>query len=88
MTLAMMNTHKAFKALQLAGISDQQAEALVEIFTEMQQNNALSRADLMTAGEGIKGSINDLDTLLNQSIRELDARLSAIEVRLNEINLI
>jgi chromosome segregation ATPase len=74
MTLAMMNTHKAFKALQLAGVSDQQAEAMVEIFTEMQQDNALSRADLMNAGEGIKASIS-----------ELDVRLSNIELRIENI---
>lgn len=85
MTLAMMNTHKAFKALQLAGVSDQQAEAMVEIFTEMQQDNALSRADLMNAGEGIKGSINELDVRLTTSIKELDVRLTSLELRVEDI---
>lgn len=85
MTLAMMNTHKAFKALQLAGVSDQQAEAMVEIFTEMQQDNALSRADLMNAGEGIKGSINKLDVRLTTSIKELDVRLTSLELRVEDI---
>ena len=37
MTSTMMSTHKAFKALQQAGIDDQQAEAMVEVFTDMQQ---------------------------------------------------
>jgi len=87
MTLAMMNTHKAFKALQLAGVSDQQAEAMVEIFTEMQQDNALSRADLMKAGEGITGSIKELDVRLTGDIRELDIRLTGaikdLDVRLS-----
>ncbi|MBY4840764.1 DUF1640 domain-containing protein [Pantoea sp. DY-5] len=86
MTLAMMNTHKAFKALQLAGVSDQQAEAMVEIFAEMQQDNALSRADLMKAGEGITGSIKELDVRLTGAIKEQDDRLSAaireLDVRL------
>lgn len=87
MTLAMMNTHKAFKALQLAGVSDQQAEAMVEIFTEMQQDNALSRADLMKAGEGITGGIKELDVRLTGDIRELDIRLTGaikdLDVRLS-----
>lgn len=87
MTLAMMNTHKAFKALQLAGVSDQQAEAMVEIYTEMQQDNALSRADLMKAGEGITGSIKELDVRLTGDIRELDIRLTGaikdLDVRLS-----
>ncbi|MBD9662025.1 DUF1640 domain-containing protein [Pantoea sp. PNT03] len=87
MTLAMMNTHKAFKALQLAGVSDQQAEVMVEIFTEMQQDNALSRADLMKAGEGITGSIKELDVRLTGDIRELDIRLTGaikdLDVRLS-----
>ncbi|MDU7867938.1 MAG: hypothetical protein E7J78_12445, partial [Pantoea sp.] len=37
MTSTMMKTHQAFKALQRAGIDEQQAEAMVEIFTDMQQ---------------------------------------------------
>jgi len=83
----MMNTHKALKALQLAGVSDQQAEAMVEIYTEMQQDNALSRADLMKAGEGITGSIKELDVRLTGDIRELDIRLTGaikdLDVRLS-----
>jgi len=84
MTLAMMNTHKAFKALQLAGVSDQQAKAMVEIFTEMQQDNALSRADLMKAGEGITGSIKELDVRLTGAIKELDDRLSGAIRKLDD----
>ncbi|WP_343551643.1 DUF1640 domain-containing protein [Pantoea sp.] len=91
MTLAMMNTHKAFKALQRAGVSDQQAEAMVEIFTEMQQDNALSRADLMKAGEGIKESIHELDVRLSNAIQDLDARLSGaikdLDVRLSNVEV-
>jgi chromosome segregation ATPase len=83
MTLAMMNTHKAFKALQLAGVSDQQAEAMVEIFTEMQQDNALSRADLMNAGEGIKDSIIELDVRLSGAVKDLDLRLQELDKRLS-----
>lgn len=85
MTLAMMNTHKAFKALQLAGVSDQQAEAMVEIFTEMQQDNALSRADLMKAGEGITGSIKELDVRLTGAIKDLDFRLSGAIKDIDEL---
>ena len=85
MTLAMMNTHKAFKALQLAGVSDQQAKAMVEIFTEMQQDNALSRADLMKAGEGITGSIKELDVRLTGAIKDLDFRLSGAIKDIDEL---
>ena len=85
MTLAMMNTHKAFKALQLAGVSDQQAEAMVEIFTEMQQDNALSRADLIKAGEGITGSIKELDVRLTGAIKDLDFRLSGAIKDIDEL---
>jgi chromosome segregation ATPase len=91
MTLAMMNTHKAFKALQLAGVSDQQAEAMVEIFTEMQQDNALSRADLMKAGEGITGSIKELDLRSTLAIKELDDRLSTaireLDIRITNMDI-
>ncbi|WP_226374786.1 coiled-coil domain-containing protein [Pantoea stewartii] len=45
----MMNTHKAFKRLQRAGINDRQAEVMVDIFAQIQQDNALSRADVMQA---------------------------------------
>ena len=49
MATAMINTHKAFKRLQRAGINDRQAEVMVDIFAQIQQDNALSRADVMQA---------------------------------------
>ncbi|WP_337013227.1 hypothetical protein [Pantoea sp. AS142] len=33
----MMSPHQTFNALQQAGIDDQQAKAMVEVFTDMQQ---------------------------------------------------
>ena len=71
MTLAMMNTHKAFKRLQRAGINDRQAEAMVAIFSELQQDNALSRADVMRAFQFQNQHIMMLSTQLKKAESDL-----------------
>lgn len=75
MTLAMMNTHKAYKSLQQAGIEDRQAEALVEIFAEMQQENALTKSDLSQA----MGSLVRAQSDTNHRIDKLDIRIAQFE---------
>lgn len=75
MTLAMMNTHKAYKSLQQAGIEDRQAEALVEIFAEMQQENALTKSDLSQA----VGSLVRAQSDTNHRIDKLDIRIAQFE---------
>ncbi|UVC29989.1 hypothetical protein [Pantoea sp. SOD02] len=51
--MTMINTHKAYLALQQAGVADKQAEVMVEIFAEMQQENSLTKIDLSQAMEGV-----------------------------------
>lgn len=75
MTLAMMNTHKAYKSLQQAGIEDRQAEALVEIFAEMQQENTLTKSDLSQA----MGSLVRAQSDTNHRIDKLDIRIAQFE---------
>lgn len=53
MRMTMINTHKAYLALQQAGVADKQAEVMVEIFAEMQQENSLTKIDLSQAMEGV-----------------------------------
>lgn len=67
MTLTMMNTHKAFKRLQRAGINDRQAEAMVDIFSALKQDNALSRADVMQAFQRQNQHIFSLSTQLKKT---------------------
>ncbi|MGX9250762.1 hypothetical protein ACWXWI_07635 [Pantoea ananatis] len=63
----MMNTHKAFKRLQRAGINDRQAEAMVDIFSALKQDNALSRADVMQAFQRQNQHIFSLSTQLKKT---------------------
>lgn len=88
MTLAMMNTHKAYKSLQQAGIEDRQAEALVEIFAEMQQENALTKSDLsqamgslVRAQSGTNHRIDKLEIRIEQFEKEVRLQFQGIEQR-------
>lgn len=67
MRMTMINTHKAYLALQQAGVADKQAEVMVEIFAEMQQENSLTKIDLSQAMEGVMrmqhASNNRIDNL-------------------------
>ncbi|WP_235056628.1 hypothetical protein [Pantoea sp. AS-PWVM4] len=66
MILTMMNTHKAFKSLQQAGVDERQAEVLVEIFAEMQQEHSLTKADLSQAMEGVVKGQQALQTRVDR----------------------
>ncbi|MDE1189708.1 MAG: hypothetical protein PW844_25150 [Pantoea sp.] len=80
MTLAMMNTHKAYKSLQQAGVEERQAEVLVEIFAEMQQEHSLTKADLAQAMEGVVQG----QQALNQRVDRLEERVDLFEKNVNE----
>ncbi|MBP2196373.1 hypothetical protein [Pantoea cypripedii] len=79
MTLAMMNTHKAYKSLQQAGVEERQAEVLVEIFAEMQQEHSLTKADLAQAMEGVVQG----QQALNQRVDRLEERVELFENNVN-----
>lgn len=80
MTLAMMNTHKAYKSLQQAGVEERQAEVLVEIFAEMQQEHSLTKADLAQSMEGVVQG----QQALNQRVNRLEERVELFENNVNE----
>ncbi|WP_231647194.1 hypothetical protein [Pantoea sp. BL1] len=76
----MINTHKAYKALQDAGVADRQAEVMVEIFAEMQQENALTKLDLSQATE----SLIRAQSATNNRLDALEGRLDQFQ---NEVKL-
>ncbi|KJV48124.1 hypothetical protein VH86_11715 [Pantoea sp. BL1] len=80
MILTMINTHKAYKALQDAGVADRQAEVMVEIFAEMQQENALTKLDLSQATE----SLIRAQSATNNRLDALEGRLDQFQ---NEVKL-
>ena len=73
MTSTMMSTHKAFKALQQAGIDDQQAEAMVEVFIDMQQKQP---------GEQPGKQLGQIQTKANQ----IDIRLGQLMTKADQID--
>ncbi|WP_058959403.1 hypothetical protein [Type-E symbiont of Plautia stali] len=80
MILTMINTHKAYKALQDAGVADRQAEVMVEIFADMQQENALTKFDLSQATE----SLIRAQSATNNRLDALEGRLDQFQ---NEVKL-
>jgi hypothetical protein len=76
----MINTHKAYKALQDAGVADRQAEVMVEIFADMQQENALTKFDLSQATE----SLIRAQSATNNRLDALEGRLDQFQ---NEVKL-
>jgi len=86
MTSTMMSTHKAYKALQQAGIDDQQAEAMVEIFSDMQQRQPGGQVgkqlgQLRTKVDQIDDRLGHLITKVNQ----IDERLGHVERKIDKL---
>lgn len=98
MMLTMINTHNAFKALQQAGVADNQAEVMVEIFAGMQQENALTKGHLSQAMEGLVRTQNGTNSVLNKldgrftrfesdvkvTLQAIDQRFDKLEVRFTQ----
>ncbi|WHQ75030.1 hypothetical protein [Pantoea sp. Lij88] len=86
MTSIMMSNHKAYKALQQAGIDDQQAEAMVEIFSDMQQRQPGAQVgkqlgQLRTKVDQIDDRLGHLITKVNQ----IDERLGHVERKIDKL---
>lgn len=86
MTSTMMSNHKAYKALQQAGIDDQQAEAMVEIFSDMQQRQPGAQVgkqlgQLTTKVDQIDDRLGHLITKVNQ----IDERLGHVERKIDKL---
>lgn len=93
MISTMMNTHKAFKALQQAGVADHQAEVMVDIFAEMQQENSLTKTHLSQAMEGVMRAnhataqrIDKLAQSLRHFENEVRHTFKAIELRFDNVD--
>ncbi|UXO69023.1 hypothetical protein [Pantoea dispersa] len=89
----MMNTHKAFKALQQAGVADHQAEVMVDIFAEMQQENSLTKTHLSQAMEGVMRAnhataqrVDKLAQSLRHFENEVRHTFKAIELRFDNVD--
>ncbi|UEG73971.1 hypothetical protein LKW31_16670 [Pantoea agglomerans] len=87
MTSTMMSTHKAFKALQQAGIDDQQAEAMVEVFTDMQQRPPGGQIGKQLGQ--IQTKANHIDIRLGQlttKVDQIDERLGQLTTKVHQID--
>lgn len=87
MTSTLMSTHKAFKALQQAGIDDQQAEAMVEVFSDMQQRQPGAQVgkqlgQLRTKADQMDNRLGKLTTKVTQ----IDERLGHLTTMVNQID--
>lgn len=89
----MMNTHKAFKALQQAGVAEHQAEVMVDIFAEMQQENSLTKTHLSQAMEGVMRAnhatsqrVDKLAQSLRHFENEVRHTFKAIELRFDNVD--
>lgn len=101
MTSTMMSTNKAFKALQQAGIDDQQAEAMVEVFNDMQQRPPGAQVgkqlgQIQTKTNHIDVRIGQLQTKADQTddrignlttkIDQMDDRLGKLTAKVDQID--
>ena len=87
MTSTMMSTHKAYKALQQAGIDDQQAEAMVEIFSDMQQRQPGAQVGKQLGQ--LRTKVDQMDDRLGQlttKVDQIDDRLGHLITKVNQID--
>lgn len=87
MTSTIMSTHKAFKALQQAGIDDQQAEVMVEVFTDMQQRQPGAQVGKQLGQ--LRTKVDQMDNRLGQlttKVDQIDDRLGHLTTKVNQID--
>ncbi|CDG98594.1 conserved hypothetical protein [Xenorhabdus bovienii str. puntauvense] len=67
MSAITMNTHNAIKSLKESGMSEAQAEKIVEIIADLQNVSAATKDDLKQAENNLKADLtsikNDMDWL-------------------------
>ncbi|MGJ0480637.1 hypothetical protein [Pantoea agglomerans] len=86
MTSTLMSTHKAFKALQQAGIDDQQAEAMVEVFSDMQQRQPGAQVGKQLGQLRTKvDQIDDRLGKLTTKVTQIDERLGHVERKIDKL---
>lgn len=76
------DSHSKYKALLAKGFTEQQAEGIVEIFTEISLPNAATREDVANAKSEIKQEIADLRAEVKQEIGDLRSEVKQEIVRL------
>lgn len=60
MVAITMNTYQAVKVLKEAGFTETQSVSIVDVFTDFQNDNLVTKADLAAATASIKGEISTL----------------------------
>ncbi|MBA0037049.1 hypothetical protein HS962_12600 [Pantoea sp. BIGb0393] len=93
MRMTMINTHKAYLALQQAGVADKQAEVMVEIFAEMQQENSLTKVDLSQAMESVvrmqhatNNRIDNLEQRFDHFEKDVTGQFQTMDIRFDKID--
>jgi len=91
--MTMINTHKAYLALQQAGVADKQAEVMVEIFAEMQQENSLTKVDLSQAVESVvrmqhatNNRIDNLEQRFDHFEKDVTGQFQTMDIRFDKID--
>ncbi|MEJ5046038.1 hypothetical protein [Pantoea nemavictus] len=91
--MTMINTHKAYLALQQAGVADKQAEVMVEIFAEMQQENSLTKVDLSQAMESVvrmqhatNNRIDNLEQRFDHFEKDVTGQFQTMDIRFDKID--
>ncbi len=65
MTAIPLDTHKAIKRLQNAGMNEKQAEEMVNLFGEMYGNETATKSDLEVLHKDLKADLSEIKTDLS-----------------------
>lgn len=68
------NSHEKFKALLAKGFTEEQAEGIIDVFSEVTLPNAATREDIRKVEVSVAGSIRKLEV----SIVETEGRLTKL----------
>ncbi|MEH0690821.1 DUF1640 domain-containing protein [Vibrio cholerae] len=65
MTAIPLDTHKAIKRLQGAGMDEKQAEEMVNLFGEMYGNETATKSDIEILHKDLKADLSEIKTDLS-----------------------
>lgn len=66
------DSHEKYKALLSKGFSEEQAEGIVDIFSNITFNNAVTKEDLRKIEKSIQHEIKDLGSFLKDDLSNMD----------------
>jgi chromosome segregation ATPase len=82
---SLFDTHASVKKLKEAGFTEQQAEAQVEVISEVLQSNLATKLDIAELKSELKSDIAELKSELKSDVAELKTEIAVVRTEIERM---